>query len=130
MLKNTLDKIINGETNNTYLIGGYKYEGDLVKICKIAGPKLESTFCYCMNNHVYLFIKEYISGKVHIDYFYCDEFVDLGLLFNRRIKDKIFLSSTWNGKSLFFDGKNNSYVIEHVADNKKYEVILKKQYTH
>lgn len=130
MAKLSLLQIVNGENKNIYLIGNYKYEGDLVKICKISSVKLESTFCYCMNNHVYLLIKEYISGKVHIDYFYCDEFVTLGLLFNRRIKDKILLSSTWNGKSLFFDGKNNDYVIEHIVDDKKYEVRLKKQYTH
>ena len=130
MSRKSLSKIVNGEASNVYLIGGYKYEGDLVKICKIANPKLESTFCYCMNNHVYLFIKEYVSGKVHIDYFYCDEFVTLGLLFNRRIKDKILLSLTWNGKSLFFDGKSNSYVIEHVSDEKKYELILNKRFNY
>lgn len=125
-----------GIGNNSYdpneiitAFGNYKIKGDLTVIGRINTDKIKKTLFYNHTKTQFFLLKEYLSGKLHIDFFLNFDNVEPGIYFDYPgiFKVKIAFSISGDQKNLYFDFSKNSYIIESFSLGKTYVEYYQKE---
>ena len=103
------------DVNETlYTFGNYKIKGDLEIVGIFSTEKIKSTLYYNHTKEQFFLLKEFQSGKNHIDFFLNFDNIEPGLFFDKPgiFKVKVAFSISGNQKLLSFDFSKNVYIIQ------------------
>jgi hypothetical protein len=125
-----------GNSNSAYLpsevihrFGNYNITGDLQVVGVYQTAKVIISLYYNHTKNQFFLLKEYQSGKFHIDIFLSFEYIEPGLLFDKQAsfkqllngqffdypensKMKVAFSTSYEEKLLSFDYSKNVYVVQ------------------
>jgi hypothetical protein len=124
-----------GNGNSAYLpsevihrFGNYKITGDL----EIAGTyntdKVKNTLYYNHTKKQFFLLKQFISGKYHIDFFLSFDQIEPGLFFDMPgiFKVKVAFSTGYDEKLLSFDYTKNVYLVQSENLGNQYTIYFQK----
>lgn len=110
------------------VFGNYKIKGDLEIAGVIETEKIKSTLYFNHTKKQFFLLKEYVSGKNHIDFFLFYDNVEAGLLFDKPgiFKTNIAFSVSSEETYLLFDFSKNTYIVQSEKNGKSYNSYYQK----
>lgn len=110
------------------VFGNYKIKGDLEVVGVFETIKIKNTLYYNHTQRQFLLLKEYISGKNHIDFFLNFDNIEPGLFFDQPgiFKVKVAFAVGFDQKLLSFDFSKNAYIVQNENNGKEYTTYFQK----
>jgi hypothetical protein len=124
-----------GNGNSAYIadeavhcFGNYKITGDVEVAGIFNTAKVKNTLYYNHTREQFFLLKEYQSGKCHIDFFLSFDEIEPGLFFDMPgiFKVKVAFSTGYDEKLLSFDYTKNVYIVQSEHLGNQYTIYFQK----
>jgi hypothetical protein len=108
--------------------GNYNITGDIVIAGTFKTDKINNTLYYNYTRKQFFLLKEYLSGKCHIDFFISFDGIEPGLFYDMPgiFKVKVAFSNGYDEKLLSFDYTKNVYLVQSEYLGKQYTLYIQK----